>query len=967
MAGRGMKKTISVQLFVALTVVCVTAVFGSVLAWQNFRSVKNVMLVATSQTVQHLSQALDERRRWLVDPPRNLLRFMAYNPVVHATTLSQRLERLPQFAESLQFNDMLSAVYVGYPNGEFLLVRKLFVPVAKAYFSAPEDSAYLVQAVTLEPDGSLTGQWRFYDEQLNLLQATQKPDYQFDPRTRSWYTQALEEDDTVVSSPYVFHTTRQLGYTLSQRAANSQAVIGMDISIYSMNKQLRSLIVTENSEVALVDSDGRVLAYPDGPRLSRPDEGEEVNLPHISDLGSASLLHLFQSPHKERELSPYRIEGQSWYGLQAPMGLFDGRETRVMVAVPADELLQGAYQAFIRELVWIGVISLLFLLMGWEVARRISRPLRALADQVRTRSEFDFRRQPGVSSFITEIQELNDVLDNMSRTIADFQAIALALNHGTRLDKMLDAVVHRLVDTFNVESGAVYLVEEDKRLSTLATSTGGTDFPAMLAVDTGNDAALSASFDKALGDSGKHMYVPLKSYKQILRGVLVLRLKSDQQYTGGAERSFRRFVHEVSGAAAVAIETRQLIETQKQLLDGIIRLLANAIDAKSPYTGAHCERVPLLAEALLTRVLEDSSGPYAEFSMDETQRYEFWLAAWLHDCGKVSTPEEVMDKATKLEVRYNRIHEIRTRFEVLWRDAEISWWQGIANGTDKAILDATLQETRARLQQDFAFVAQANLGSESMDSADIERLEQIGTQRWWRHFDNRLGLAPHEKSRFGHAQETLPAQERLLADRSDHLVPWGERKPPVSKNDPANIWGFDMQVPEHAGNHGELYNLSIQKGTLTPEERFRINEHIVQTITMLSSLPLPPELKRLPHIAGTHHEKMDGTGYPRRLNHAQLGIPERVMMIADIFEALTAADRPYKRAKTLSESLDIMVAMACSGHIDPALLRLFVTSAIYREYGEKFLHPSQLDEVNVPAILAQLDDASRAGERACVQ
>jgi hypothetical protein len=321
----------------------------------------------------------------------------------------------------------------------------------------------------------------------------------------------------------------------------------------------------------------------------------------------------------------------------------------------------------------------------------------------------------------------------------------------------------------------------------------------------------------------------------------------------------------------------------------------------------------------------------------------------------------VVDKATKLETLYNRIHEVRMRFEVLWRDAELAYWQGLASGADQQVLKAALQRSQAELQDDFAFVAQANIGGEFMQDTDIQRLQVIGKRRWLRHFDNRLGISRDEAERLvGVPQPALPTEEPLLADRPEHCVPWGTRTPPVVKDDPRNIWGFDMHLPGHASNHGELYNLSIRRGTLTDEERFKINEHIVQTIIMLSALPLPRQLKRVPDIAGNHHEKMNGSGYPRRLGGQDLGIAERVMAIADIFEALTAADRPYKPPKTLSESVNILVAMAREGHVDGQLLQLFLSSGVYRQYAERFLRTEQIDEVDVAYWLAQLQERSAA-------
>jgi hypothetical protein len=337
--------------------------------------------------------------------------------------------------------------------------------------------------------------------------------------------------------------------------------------------------------------------------------------------------------------------------------------------------------------------------------------------------------------------------------------------------------------------------------------------------------------------------------------------------------------------------------------------------------------------------------------MTDDERYEFHLGAWLHDCGKVTSPEHIIDKATKLEAIYNRIHEVRMRFEVLWRDAELMHWRAVASGGDGAELRGQLQKQQQSLRDDFEFVARCNVGGEFMADADIERLRELGQMTWQRHFDKLLGLSTEETVRINTmAPETLPVTEFLLADRPDHKVPWGGRKPAVDKSDARNLHGFDMVSPEYAQNLGEIYNLSVRKGTLTEEDRFKINDHMVQTLVMLRALPWPKHLAKVPDIASTHHERLDGNGYPRRLNAAQLTIADRVMALADIFEALTAADRPYKPPKTLSESMQIMARMARDQHIDAQLFRYFLRSNLWRQFAEKFVQPSQMDAVNLDEI-----------------
>src|SRR5690606_25748773 len=233
---------------------------------------------------------------------------------------------------------------------------------------------------------------------------------------------------------------------------------------------------------------------------------------------------------------------------------------------------------------------------------------------------------------------------------------------------------------------------------------------------------------------------------------------------------------------------------------------------------------------------------------------------------------------------------------------------------------------------------------------DQERLKSIAARTWTRTLDNRLGVSWEEVQRLARTPpQALPVEENLLADRPDHLI----ERPATELIPPDNPWGFKLQVPEYKFNRGELHNLSVSRGTLTEEERYIINHHIVQTILMLNHLPFPAHLTNVPEIAGGHHEKMDGSGYPKRLTREEMSLPARMMAIADIFEALTAVDRPYKKGKTLSESLGIMTGMCRSAHIDPDLFGLFVRSGVYMDYARRFLRPEQIDQVDEAAILAK--------------
>lgn len=315
----------------------------------------------------------------------------------------------------------------------------------------------------------------------------------------------------------------------------------------------------------------------------------------------------------------------------------------------------------------------------------------------------------------------------------------------------------------------------------------------------------------------------------------------------------------------------------------------------------------------------------------------------------MTTPEHIIDKGTKLEVIYNRIHEIRMRFEVLWCDAEIDYLKAINEDPDNySLLAGRLRDKKASLVDDFEFIANANVGGEFMAVKDIERLEALSSITWQRYFDDTLGLSPIESARCQPYLGDFPVTENLLMDKALHII---ERDHEVRFDAKFNI---KMDVPEHLYNNGELYNLSISRGTLTKEDRFKINEHIISTIKMLESLTFPPELAKVPRYASTHHETMKGTGYPRKLSAKDLSIPERIMVVADIFEALTAADRPYKTAKPVSVAIDILYKMALDNHIDMDIFKLLLSSGIYLEYAKRFLPTEQLDHIDIDKYLKKL-------------
>ncbi|MEO8717486.1 MAG: HD domain-containing phosphohydrolase [Burkholderiales bacterium] len=406
----------------------------------------------------------------------------------------------------------------------------------------------------------------------------------------------------------------------------------------------------------------------------------------------------------------------------------------------------------------------------------------------------------------------------------------------------------------------------------------------------GFDFTGTRNFDTKTGYRSKSfLTVPMANHEHEIIGVLQL-INAQDPKTGEIvpfSPADQRLAESLASQAAIALTNRMLINQLEQLFESFIALINTAIDEKSPYTRGHCQRVPALTMMLAEAVNETAEGPLRDFQMTDKDRYELKIAGLLHDCGKVTTPVHVVDKATKLEGIYDRVHLIDTRFEILKRDAEIAM---LKDGSHEARM--RYRDRLRQIDEDRMFLRAANIGGERMRDEDVERIRRIAEYRW-------TDVSGHEA--------------KFLS------------------ND-------------------ELKNLTIRSGTLTAEERQIINHHIVATIKMLEALPWPRHLKNVPEYAGGHHERMDGKGYPRGLTREQMSVQARVMGIADIFEALTAKDRPYKKGKTLSESLEILGQFRLNGHIDPELFDVFVRQKVYRRYAEMFLDKEQIDNVDESKI-----------------
>lgn len=530
---------------------------------------------------------------------------------------------------------------------------------------------------------------------------------------------------------------------------------------------------------------------------------------------------------------------------------------------------------------------------------------------------------------------------SLLKRLDQLNEIGVSLSRERDINRLLENILLAAKDITHADGGTLYRVTEDgkslrfeiMRTQSLGIAKGGTasesiDLPTLplhLADGKPNDSLVAAyaaihhktvniadayaepnfdfsgtkQFDQRTGYHSKSfLAVPMKNHEGELIGVLQLINALDP--ASGQVVPFQltdeRLAESLASQAAIAITNRDLLIQLETLFESFIGLINLAVDEKSQHTGGHCQRVPELTLMIADAAHAAQDGPMASFSMSERDRYELKIAALLHDCGKVTTPVHVVDKATKLQTLFDRVDLLQTRFEVVRRDAEIKALQeklaiqaqGVDIASRFAAVDAALEASLAQMDADWAFVQTINRGSEAMRDADIERV-------------------------------------RALRDKYMWTLNGGEARPFLSDD--------------------ELENLSIRAGTLTAAEREIINHHIVATIKMLEQLPWPKHLKHVPEFAGGHHERMDGRGYPKGLRRDDMSVQARIMGIADIFEALTAKDRPYKQGMKLSQAMQIMAKFKAGGHIDPDLFDVFVHSQVYLQYARQFLDPWQIDEV----------------------
>ncbi|SON51775.1 HD domain-containing phosphohydrolase [Vibrio tapetis] len=923
----------SLRFYITLLFIFAAVSIGSVLISVSYLHSQKLLAVTALELSGDKGEKLESAFKLEVAPVLNTLDMLASSALVEyegaPVTQGHWLNSLYRFFEK---TPSVTSLFYASDDGHFTLFRPIPSHTERERLSAPEESKFMLSHT--DPKGQMTR--LFYDSQLKVLGQITKEASTFVPEERSWFSSAKRDGIIRLTEPYEFYMLEKHGVTLSRRSLNGKAVLGIDFTLGSLSTEIAENLGSEHSVLALFDQKFKLIAHKN--LLENEFESGALNVPSQSVLGDMTF------EVKEVGLDFVSFEGETWARAIIPVELSPKVTLFLVEAIPQNMLIQDILSLRNKQVFAAIIMLSVGCVFVFLISKRISKPLENLAKLTQNITHFKFKKKDYPDSQIKEVDELTSSVKLMEHALDDFLHLLKETSQNHDFSVLANKLIAHCYTISHAHSVNVFIKDQGDNAFCQIGDEGRIPFDIM-AFFHSNDADYQTlkSGDIVKIDDGEAMrwsLFPILNKAQQLVVVLAL----NEQKIGNESDYHHSFLKQVLNFAGIAKENIDQIQQQKDMLNAFIELTASAIDTKSPYTGGHCQRVPMLTEMLVKAVVDDEEF-YPDFEMTELEWEELMLAAWLHDCGKVTTPEYVVDKATKLETIYDRIHEVRMRFELLKSEAEVEYWKNLHHGMSEQQAEQIKRQKQQELDSDFEFIAHCNLGSEWMSEEALKRLSTISERKWTRTIDDRLGLSWAEVDRMADP-EPLPVEECILADKQAHHIAWDQR-PELSE-------AYTMRAGKYKYDRGELYNLSTRAGTLTEEERYIINDHIVQTIEMLNKLPYPPHLSGVPIIAGGHHERVDGQGYPMGIKGDEFGLSPRVMAIADIFEALTSSDRPYKKAKTLEESIGILTHMATSGHIDPQLFLIFLTQDVYLDYANKFLPNHQIESFDKSTYMAKV-------------
>ncbi|ATM96303.1 putative chemotactic transducer-related protein [Yersinia frederiksenii] len=968
----GLKSRYPLHIQIAVLFTLLIVSIGTVIIIFGHSQLTKLTEISTNRQYQKTGQAIAAELDAVTRPMMMSVNILASMQITELSTLEQRMNFVGKFIEILKQNTYASAVYSAYPNGDLFMLRRL-TDANRLLFHAPEDAEWMIQSnrfLDSLPEKSFI----YLDKQQQVIAVMPRDNDNYDPRLRDWFILASASPTLVTSPIYIFKGTGEAGFTYSRQAENKKAIIGLDVSLASLSQFLVRQNLPLDSQAIIINSHGEVIAsLPKIKGATAIAATTDKQVPVLQSLLNAQQSRTAANNPNDNNGNSiiFEAQNQQWYGAVVDINN-NGNKYQLVIATPASYLTADANSIRNHSTFIAFILLMLSLPIVWYFSRKISNPLIRLRQDADSISNLYFEDNQVERSVIEEVDELHKSMSKMKSTLKQFISMGNMLTSESNFVRQMQGLLSETTEIAAMTGGMIFLADKDEGIFTpTAFRWNGENIPVakMSSLQVIEDnfttfqpvlegKTITGTLNKEnilsqLNDflqpylPLRFIAVPMKTHDEQLLGFLLL--FNPYELNTERERSKIQLVNALVGSLSVSVETQRLLQEQKNLLNAFIQLIAGAIDAKSAYTGGHCQRVPEITKMLAKAAVNVKEGPFADFTLSDNEWEELHTACWLHDCGKITTPEFVVDKSTKLELIYDRIHEVRMRFEVLKREKEIIFLHRhatiMASEADQQLLADELRQ----LDEDFYFIANCNVGGEFMSDEAIARIQQIARYHWTRTLDDNAGIANEERVRKSRQPtSSLPVQEPMLADKEEHII--------YRENKDRRPEYYDFKVPEPTllYNRGEIYNLSIRRGTLTEEDRYKINEHIMQTIIMLKKLPFPRTMANVPTIAGGHHERMDGKGYPYQLNYTQMSIPVRMMAIADVFEALTAADRPYKPGKLLSEALNIMVNMVNENHLDKEIFILFLQSGIWHEYAIAHLQADKVDVIDVSVLLQRM-------------
>ncbi|TFG38378.1 MAG: GAF domain-containing protein, partial [Candidatus Aminicenantes bacterium] len=713
-------------LYLTLAGVFVTifVVFGLVLILFFNRESRRIEILGSNDLVDRIGDNVRLSIAELYQPAQNLVDISSKSAALAGTSLDERMQALGALTEALRLNPTMSSIFVGSDDGEFFLVRTVGDRrVAARTLESPPGSRFAVQSIERD-DGQALETVLFFDDALGLVGSRTVGAGDFDPREREWYRLAMESTEQITTDFYVFFTTGEVGLTFARQLDGGRGVVGADLALADLSAALARQRITEDTKIAIFDPATRIIALSTSEMsvpVQAPSSEEAVTMPLLSGLDDPVYRELADALDGEVREGRFKIEAndRTWLGSVSAVPTRRGSDIFLATMIPRDELLSAVDQVRDRSV----LLSLAFLLAAvgvvlW-VSGNLSAALRNLAREAGEIRRFRLSRPVEVRSRIAEVDDLAITMGVMKTSLQQFFEISRALSAEKDYRKLLEMILREARKVAHADGGAILIMNDEDtalEIAILEDTSSGAHFggtsslepqvpPVSLEIEPGgimhpdpdadtarrnqtisiDDLAQDRVFDStaicrrygwADGADKSLLNVPLTDQKGEIVGIL--QLVNARSLTGDVtafDPEVVPAIEAVSSDAAVALDLRRMLQAQKDLLDAIIHMVAGAIDAKSPYTHGHCQRVPEIARELAEAAHNATDGPFAHFSLTDDEWEELHLASWLHDCGKLTTPEFVVDKATRLETITDRLHEIRTRFEVLWRDAEIGYWK----------------------------------------------------------------------------------------------------------------------------------------------------------------------------------------------------------------------------------------------------------------------------------------------------